>query len=146
MPRAVLDTTILVSAFLRPVGGGAAFDLLVLAQQENFELALSSDILAETRDVLLTRPHLRRRYIYPDAAVIAFTDNLAQVAVMAAALPAVSVVRDPADDMIIATALATSADFLVTRDKDLLDLGTHAGIAILSPEDFLALLRQQPIP
>jgi predicted nucleic acid-binding protein len=69
MPRAVLDTTILVSAFLKPVHGGASFDLLALARNSAFELYLAQAILEETARVLLASAKIRRRYAYLDADV-----------------------------------------------------------------------------
>jgi predicted nucleic acid-binding protein len=51
------------------------------------------------------------------------------------------IVRDPNDDMILPCAVAASASQVVSRDEDLLSLGNCAGIAILSPEAFLTLLR-----
>jgi predicted nucleic acid-binding protein len=57
-------------------------------------------------------------------------------------LPAVSVVaRDPNDDPIIATALKAQASYLITRDDDLLSLQEYAGITMITPEDFMAILR-----
>ncbi|MEZ5863927.1 MAG: hypothetical protein R3D25_07570 [Geminicoccaceae bacterium] len=48
---------------------------------------------------------------------------------------------DPKDDMIIATAVAASANYLVTGDRrHLLPIGTYAGIHIVTPRDFLDLL------
>ena len=48
--------------------------------------------------------------------------------------------RDPKDDMLLALAQAGEADFLITGDRDLLDLGAIGGTRILSPADFVALL------
>ena len=56
--------------------------------------------------------------------------------------PEVRIVRDPNDDAIVACAVAAGADYLVTRDKDLLSIKAHQGIAVISPEAFLALLRR----
>ena len=53
----------------------------------------------------------------------------------------IKVVRDPDDDMIIGCAIAADADYLVSRDKDLLSLGSHEGISIIAPEAFLQILR-----
>jgi len=44
--------------------------------------------------------------------------------------------------MILASAIAAGADYLVSRDKDLLSLGEYEGIEILSPEAFLQTLRK----
>jgi len=141
MPRAVLDTSALVSAFLSARPGGAAFELLQFAFAERFELVLSEPILTEVADVLLTRPHLRTRYRYADNAVAAYVNGLRRAAALVTDLPQLSVVRDKADDIILATAVAASADYLCSRDRDLLDLQRYHEIVILSPEDLLAVIR-----
>jgi putative PIN family toxin of toxin-antitoxin system len=142
MPKAVLDTTVLVSAFLIPRRGGASFELLRFAMEGAYDLVLSSDILDETARVLLTRQHLRRRYDYPDEAIVTYCQSLARLAT--AVLnhpPPVQVVRDPEDDKILACALAAEADYLVTRDDDLLCLKSYHHVRMIEPEAFLAVLR-----
>ena len=141
MAKAVLDTTVLVSAFLKPVSGGVSFDLLRFAEQGSFDLCLSNDILEETARVLLREGRMRKRYAYPDSAVVEFCRNVATLSTIVDNLPEVSIVRDPEDDMIIASAIAAEADYLVSRDKDLLVLAEHEGIKIVSPEEFLRALR-----
>src|SRR5262249_7057464 len=76
-PPIVLDSTVLVSAFLAPQGAAAA--VLGQVRDGRVELALSEAILQETARVLLTYPHIRERYHYPDSAVHAFCEGLAQV-------------------------------------------------------------------
>ncbi len=143
MPKVVLDTTVLVSAFLKAIPGGVSFDLLKRAQAGAFELYLSDDILEETARVLLTSKRIRARYQYPDDAVIRYCQSLAGLAIVVSEVPNLRVVRDPADDMILACAVAAAADYLVTRDDDLLSLGAHKGIAIVTPEAFLKILREE---
>ena len=43
--------------------------------------------------------------------------------------------------MIIACAVAASADYIISRDKDLLDLGKYQDIQIITPEDFMPTLK-----
>jgi putative PIN family toxin of toxin-antitoxin system len=50
------------------------------------------------------------------------------------------VCRDPDDDIVLATALAGRADYIVTGDDDLLALKSHHGIRILSPRQFWEVL------
>ena len=45
--------------------------------------------------------------------------------------------RDATDDMFLACALASQANYLITRDPDLLALGKPFGLAIVSDEQFL---------
>lgn len=50
------------------------------------------------------------------------------------------VVRDPKDNHVIAVALESKSKFIVTGDKDLLELQKYNGIRILSPANFLDLI------
>jgi predicted nucleic acid-binding protein len=54
-------------------------------------------------------------------------------------IPRVS--RDPADDMVIATALAGEASYLLTEDDDLLSLDAVGNAQIATAATFLAMLR-----
>jgi putative PIN family toxin of toxin-antitoxin system len=49
------------------------------------------------------------------------------------------VCRDPEDHKFIACAVCGSADFLVTGDKDLLDLKPSKAVRIIRPSDFLKI-------
>jgi predicted nucleic acid-binding protein len=75
---AVLDSTVLVSAFLTP--GGAADALVDYAKAGRFACALAEDILAETGRVLLATPRLRLRYPYADEDVQDYLQGLRQAA------------------------------------------------------------------
>jgi predicted nucleic acid-binding protein len=109
MTRAVLDSSVLVSAFLKPHGSVAG--LLRGECRRRYRLCLSEYILAETATSLLTKARLRRYASYADEDVRAYVRWLLTQAEMAAGLPTISAVdRDPADDPIIATALAAKAD------------------------------------
>jgi uncharacterized protein len=137
---AALDSTVLVSAFLTP--GGAADALVDYAKTGHFACALAEEILAETERVLLATPRIRLRYPYTDEDVQDYPQGLRQAALIVSDLPPLSgIVRDPNDDMILACAVATSASHVVTRDDDLLSLGTYEGIAIVTPEAFLTAPR-----
>jgi predicted nucleic acid-binding protein len=52
-----------------------------------------------------------------------------------------AVARDPDDDKIIACAAAAGAEYLVSRDRDLLTLGRYGEIKIVSPEALLRIVR-----
>jgi putative PIN family toxin of toxin-antitoxin system len=143
MRKAVLDTTILVSAFLRNVPGGASHDLLRFADEGAFDLYLSEEILEETAGVLFRQGRHRQRYAYSDEDVVEYCQELTRFATVVGDVPEIRgiVARDPNDDMIIACALAAEVDYLVTRDKDLLSLGQYEVLKIVTPEAFLPELR-----
>jgi len=137
---AVLDSSILVSAFLTP--GGAADALVDHAKAGHLTGAVAEAILAETARALLATPRIRQRYPYTDADVQDSLQGIRQAALVVSDLPPLTgIVRAPNDDMIFACAAATSASPVVTRDDDLLALGSYKGSAIVTPEAFLTLLR-----
>ena len=142
MLNAVADSTILVSAFLRKEGVSAV--LLLQAAGGAFPLLLSQAILTEIDTVLLERKHIRRRYPYSNEDVAAFCQSLQGSFPLLIDLPVLTgIVRDPNDDMVLATARAADATYLITRDLDLLSLQTYEGITILTPEAFMAILRER---
>ena len=142
MPIAVLDSVVLVSALLTP--GGVASDVVRQARDGVFTCCLSDEILAETQRVLVETPRLRQRYTYNDEDVEAFILSLrAAVRLVTNVPPLAGLVRDPNDDMVVACAIAAAADFVVSRDEDLLSLGAYEGIAMITPDVFMTLLRGQ---
>ncbi len=50
------------------------------------------------------------------------------------------VASHPEDDLILSIAASENADYLVTGDAELLRLGSHEGVTILSPRSFVDLL------
>ena len=118
--RVVLDSVIAVSAFLTE---GLTADLVSMCQA-SVNLYTAEEILQEIRRVLLEKPHIRNRYRYSSEQAEVFINHLRNISTVVAQLPEIRVIdRDPKDDMIIACAVAVSANYIVSRDRDLLDLG-----------------------
>ena len=143
MPKAVLDSSILVSAFIAPQT--ELMLLLRLPLRHRYELVLSKDILTETAESLLTKESTRRYAEYTDEDVHAYLAWLLSVATLIDEVPELlAVPNDPKDNMVIATAVAGKADYLVTGDrKHLLPMKEYQGICILSPRSFLDLLESE---
>jgi putative PIN family toxin of toxin-antitoxin system len=118
---------------------------LRFAKERKFELYVSDDILKEAANALTSHKRMRRLYRYSNSSVVEFCQELGKFATLVREVPEVHgvVARDPSDDMIVACALAAGADYIVTRDKDLLSLGRHQGIIMIAPEAFLHVLRAQ---
>lgn len=51
----------------------------------------------------------------------------------------VSACRDPDDNKVLECAERAGADLIVTGDKDLLVLSSHAGIKIITPAEYLQM-------
>jgi putative PIN family toxin of toxin-antitoxin system len=90
---------------------------------------------------VLRSARIRRRYTHTDDDIRRYLAALARLAVVLSDVPAVRIVRDPADDMVVGCAIAAAAEYLVSRDKDLLSLRSHGRIRMIAPEAFLAILR-----
>jgi putative PIN family toxin of toxin-antitoxin system len=133
--RVFLDTNVIVSAF---TARGLCADLFryVLAEHE----LLTGEVnLMELRRVL--RSHF-------DASVgqMASVDAiLRDQTIIAKPRAASSIrVRDRDDEWVLASAIAGTADMLVTGDKDLLAVAAQAPIRIVSPRDAWERLRGSP--
>lgn len=119
MIRVVADTNVLVSgAITRSADAPVARILDEVGEQ--IELVASPALLAELADVL-ARPRLRRR-ISPEDANDFVSDLMKATRFVADPEDVPQVCRNPDDDYLIALALASNADVLVTGDDDLLSI------------------------
>ena len=141
MPKVVLDSSTLISAFLTPQGTCAE---VLRRAQGHYELCLSDEIMAETASSLLHDEKSQARYGYEREEVEKFILALDAAATIVSELPQERMVpNDPKDDIIIGTALRAEAQFVITGDRNhLLVLGEYQDIAIITPRQFLDMLDQ----
>ena len=127
---------------LSPASAGTAVDAALNAGAEGwFEFLLPEDVIEEIGVTIARQPDLSVRIGERDVnalldRVLAFARRLPQ---LEETPPAIS--RDPNDDILHVLATTYAVDVLVTRDRDLLDLGELQGVKIVAPATFLALLR-----
>lgn len=120
-PRVVFDCNIFVQMLLNP--GGTAGACKKLVETEALVLFVSQAILAEVADVL-SRPRFKQ--LIPDLTPERIELFIAEIAALS--IPITNVPeefryqRDPEDEPYINLALVTGARYLVSLDKDLLDL------------------------
>ena len=102
-----------------------AAECLRLVENGLVRLYLSEEILAELEDVL-NRPEIRKHFqTLTDEIVEAFLLRLRKTSQMIRKVPKkFSYPRDSDDEPYINLAVEAKADYLVSRDKDLLDLMT----------------------
>ncbi len=132
MPRAVLDTNVLVSALISP--SGASAQLLIELRSGGFELIVSPLLLAELREVL-SRPKFRR-YV-SEAEIDAYAELIRREGlVVDDPLPSSEPVGvDPDDEYLIDLARAGQVDAMVTGDVHLLDL--RDVLPVRTPREFI---------
>lgn len=133
--RAVIDTSVLVSALIRPQGTTGS--VLKALRDGLFTILYSSESILEVVEVL-GRDKFRQKYhIEPDD--ISALVNLIRLRGEAVYVNLkVAECRDPKDDKFLEATLAGNADCLVSGDQDLLSMNPFRDIPILSPAEFFA--------
>ena len=136
--KALLDTNTLVSALLQPLGPSG--QIVTRWRARDFKLVVSPYILTELAYVL-HRPHITKKHSIREQDIQNFLRLLRTRAQVAPGMRILDVVPDdPKDNHILAAALETYCDYLVSGDRHLLDLHEYQGIKIVAPREFLALL------
>jgi putative PIN family toxin of toxin-antitoxin system len=127
----VLDTNIYLSAILF---GGKPEQIIELARQNQVRIFISEPILAEIKKVLAQKFHWGKTKISTATAEIkSLTCKIDH-------LPDINIISsDPPDNIILATATASQADFIISGDHHLLDLKHFRNIPILTPSQFFEM-------
>lgn len=132
MPKAVLDTNVLISAI---VFGGIPRKILNEVINGRLKVAISREILHEIQKILLGK-----KFKYPEEVVNVITNQLAILCEIVSPVQRVEIVRsDPADNRIIECALEAKAQYIITGDSHLIELKAVHRISILTPGEFLAI-------
>jgi putative PIN family toxin of toxin-antitoxin system len=135
----------------RPEGPAARL-FVQFVEAGDLTLFVSDAILDEVRDVL-RRPRIRAKNpTITDERVEDFLNHIDQIAEEIDVVPAAHALpRDPDDEPYLNLALAANAHYLVTWDKDLLDLmqdtdfhAQYPQLAILTPVALLQALSPPP--
>lgn len=128
--KAILDTNVLISAYVFP--GGKPEAVYRLALEGRLEIGTSRTLLAEFGRVL------GQKFGWIPDRVEAAVAQMTRIAAVVEPSEVVEVVSaDPADDRVLEAARAFDADVIVSGDRHLLDLGTWSEIEIISPAEFI---------
>jgi putative PIN family toxin of toxin-antitoxin system len=110
--------------------GGPPKAVLDAARAEHIILFSSAALLVELEDVL-NRDKFAARITRIESTPATLVRQYRTLISLVRPTAIVPISRDPDDDQVLACVLAADADLIVSRDKDLLDLGTCQGIRIL---------------
>jgi len=147
MMRIVLDTNVLVSAILSQKSTSAQIIRLVLDDALN--LAVSRDLLDEAYRVVrypkLVR--LMKKHDITPEEVDYIIERLSAIAVVTPGeLPLDVIQDDTSDNKILACAVESEADFIISGDRHLTDLKEFHGIMIVNPATFAAIVMREGLP
>lgn len=136
--RVVFDTVIMVRGSINP---GNRWGRLLFEEASAYEWIVSPSVVDEYLEVV-RRPSPIRKYRGVDTRNLAAMLELTATAIVVhpGAVPAIC--RDPEDDKFLAAAEAGGAEFIISEDLDLLDLGKYEGIAAVTAESFLRILER----
>ena len=134
--RVVLDTNVLVSGLLSPFGPPG--EIVRLVSSGAVTLCLDARILAEYDEVLA-----RTRFGFDQDAIAALLDYLDFASETVAAEPLAVRLPDEDDEPFLEVALACGADCLVTGNLAHFPESARAGVAVLSPAEFVDRYRSR---
>ena len=137
--KAVVDTNVIISGAIKPQGTVGA--VLQRLRRRDYTLLLSRETLNEVVAVL-HRPRLRLKYQLRERSVRAILRLIVLRSELVEPNVQVAVCRNPHDNKFLEVAVSGKADVIVSGDNDLLTLASYAGVAIVSPGQFLTMLDQ----
>jgi uncharacterized protein len=137
--RAVLDANVLVNALIIQ---GTPPDLVLQALwRDAYEVVTSEPLMREIEGVL-RRPWIAAR-VGGETAADAFLRDFRAIATLVDAGQRLTLVSDDPDNRVLETAIAGSADYIVTGDRALLELTEVRGVEVVRPAEFLRILDEQ---
>ena len=150
---AVFDCNILIQATANSRNpASACFRLVEIGVVKLF---VSENTLLELEDVL-NRPYIKNRFKFTDEVIKEFIDKVRNSATVLKNVPqSFSLPRDVDDEEYINLAVESEADYIVTRDNDLLDLMTGYDaeskefrqrlrpLKVVEPLEFLKIVEEQ---
>jgi len=131
--KVILDTNVVVSGILTP---GNCFDLLNRWKNGAFNVVVCPEILEEYYAVLS-----RDKFCLPPSLIKGILDEFRQNAIWTTKSTTLNIVRsDPQDNKFIEAAIDGHADYIVSGDKHLLEIGRYEKILIVTPEEFSKII------
>jgi putative PIN family toxin of toxin-antitoxin system len=136
----VVDTNVFVSSVLNP--NGTPSNVFRLFTANRFDLLATEEILAEYEHALSYKKFIPR-----------YEEEMRDIPILLARLSAgsrlvtvdrsiLAVSADVDDNKFVECAVAGGADFIVSGDKHLLELGSYEGIQIVTPPMFVDYLER----
>lgn len=127
--RVVFDTNIFISGLVIP--GSLAEKAIFKIIEGKDSLLISKDIINEVLSVLSSKFE-RDREALSHVAV-----TLTEIAELVKPSKRVKIFKDEPDNRILECAISGKADFLVTGDKEMLQLREYKGVKIISLKEYL---------
>lgn len=132
--RVFLDTNVLISAFIARGLSSEIFRLIV----KEHHLVLGNTIINEFKRVLSKKFKIKQNEV---DEILDFLKSFETCTYSGEKSPIE--LSDKDDEKVLANAIKSKSEILVTGDKDLLEIKKNLSIKILSPRDFIQLIRSK---
>jgi len=139
MIKAVLDTNQFVSGII--MKKGASRRLLQAWRKSAYMLITSQEILEELYRVL-KYPRIIKNYHLTEKDISSLFNLIQAEAVVLSTTPKIDIIKEnPDDNKILSCAIEAKADYIVSGDKHLKNLGQFKKIDIVNAREFLDILK-----
>jgi uncharacterized protein len=137
--RVVVDTNVLISGLFE-IKNTPPLKILTAIRKQEIILVTSAVIMGEVGTVM-NREKFAKKINMNEAGRKAFIDDLiARSDVTAGKQLNRNFGRDIKDDKFLACGVEGKVDYIITGDRDLLDLTEYEGIKIITPRTFVELV------
>jgi uncharacterized protein len=133
--RVAVDTNVFISTVIKPENRVGM--IVVRMRNGEYTLLYAEEMLDELVEVI-TRDKIWKRYKLTEETVNTFVNSIIEHGERVEVVTVVDVCRDPDDNILLALGLDGKAEYIVSGDRDLLELTPFQGIPIVTPAEFLA--------
>jgi|SRR6185436_11407211 len=134
--RVAVDVNVLISTIIKPENRIGM--IVVRMRNGDYTLLYSIGLINEFTEVV-TRDRIWKKHQLTEETVYAFVGSILKYGERMSVVTLVDICRDPDDNLLLALALDGRADYIVSGDKDLLDMVSFREIPIVKPAEFLAM-------
>ncbi len=139
--KIVVDANIFASALLKPNSNPAK--VIELVKQNRVELTISPSIIKEIKHILLY-PKIKKYHCKTVQEIDEYFEDLLIFAWVVEGKEIIDIIKDdPTDNKYLACADEGEADYIISGDHHLLDLGTYKVAKIVKAKAFLEIWEEQ---
>jgi putative PIN family toxin of toxin-antitoxin system len=141
----VFDTNVIIPMSIEASLSTRLFLRLVAA---GHKVMTSRALLRETAEKMRTNKQLRKWLALSDEKIARFLRRLPVLCPPTTGKKRIrgAVKADPKDDKVLAAAVNSSASYIISEDRHLLDLGIWRGIKIMTRAEFMSELDRLGVP
>ncbi len=130
--KIVVDTNVFISSLLF---GGKPRTIIKLIQENKLTAFTTPMLIGELLDILT------KKFKFTSDKITLVEEVIKENFVIVHPSQTLHAVRDEDDNRVLEAAIEAECNYVVTGDKDLLDLHTFKNVVIVKPEEFLLIMQ-----